>query len=265
MAEKINLIPGLNDYLVDIDELKIHFLCDYNPSSNEVILFIHGLACSLDSYRNLFDKDYFPGKSFLLVDLIGFGKSSKHQSFSYTMEDQAAIIEKLFSLLPEWNINIAAHSMGGALALLFSDDFYRRVKSFTNIEGNLISEDCGIFSRGVANLTFDEYRNKLFKTQMIEFKEHPQLRFAETTPVAVHKSAVSLVEWSDSGELLNIFNSLTCKKCYIYGEENKNTPIINRLDLIDKYVISSSGHGMMTENPEEFYSTLAEFILRVKE
>ncbi|MBA4317678.1 MAG: hypothetical protein C0412_04690 [Flavobacterium sp.] len=256
----MNLIPGLNNYLVDIDEFQIHFLCDYNPSSDEVFVFIHGLACSLDSYRNLFDKDYFPGKSLLLVDLIGFGKSSKPESFSYTMEDQAAVIEKLFSILPQWNINIAAHSMGGAVSLLYSPGFMKRVKSFANIEGNLISEDCGIFSRGVADLSFEEYRNKLFKTQLIELKEHPQLRFDETTPYAVYKSSVSLVQWSDSGELLNKFNALRCKKCYIYGEENKNTPIINRLDLIDKYVISNSGHGMMTENPEEFYSKLSQFI-----
>lgn len=258
--EKINLKPGLNDYLVDINSHKIHFQCCFSPLSSDVVLFIHGLACSHESFRNVFDKDYFPGKSLLIVDLAGFGKSSKPDSFSYSMEGQASLLEKLLSLLPEWNIHIAAHSMGGAVALLFSAALMKRVLSFANIEGNLIAEDCGIFSRGVADLSFDEYRNRLFRTQVVEFKEHPQLRFNETTPTAVYKSAVSLVKWSDSGELIKTFNSLTCRKCYIYGEENRNTEIIKHLDLIDKYEISNSGHGMMTENPIEFYTTLARFI-----
>jgi pimeloyl-ACP methyl ester carboxylesterase len=258
----INLKPGLNDYFVEIDNHKIHFRCDFSPDSNEVILFIHGLACSHESFRNLFDKPYFPGKSLLISDLAGFGKSSKPESFSYYMEDQASILEKLLSLLPAWNIHIAAHSMGGAVALLFSADIMSRVKSFANIEGNLISDDCGIFSRGVANLSFEEYRDSAFKISQTEFKGHAQLRFEETTPLAVYKSAVSLVKWSDSGELIKRFNALTCRKCYIYGEENSNMAVFKYLTSIDKYMISRSGHGMMTDNPDEFYSVLAGFIIR---
>jgi pimeloyl-ACP methyl ester carboxylesterase len=258
-----NLIlkSGLNDYLADIDNHRIHFLCDFTPSSNEVVLFIHGLACSHESFRNLSDKIYFPGKSILILDLAGFGKSSKSESYSYSMEAQASLLEKLLSLLPEWNIHIAAHSMGGAVALLFSSDVMKRVKSFANIEGNLISEDCGILSRGIADLPFEEYRDKLFKTHQSEFKGHSQLRFNETTPFVVYNSAASLVKWSDSGELIKRFNALTCKKCYIYGEENQGMTVLNYLGPIEKYMISKSGHGMMTENPTEFYTVLTGFIL----
>ncbi|RJP63072.1 MAG: alpha/beta fold hydrolase [Ignavibacteriales bacterium] len=254
------LQKGIQDYFLNIQQHRIYFNCRYLPESKEVILFIHGLGCSSDSFRNLFDNDYFPDKSLLVIDLPGFGKSSKPENFSYSMEDQAVIIEQLFMLLPEWDIHIVAHSMGGAIALLFSDNFFSRIKSFANVEGNLVSEDCGMLSRGIANITYEEYKTNLYLKHLSECQNHQQLRFEESTPLAIHKSAVSLVQLSDGGELLNKFKNLKCKKSYFYGDQNKEMPVINRLDFVSKFMISGSGHGMITENPKEFYSVLSEFI-----
>ncbi|MFH0736774.1 MAG: alpha/beta fold hydrolase [bacterium] len=256
----MNLKTGINEYLINIKKHKIYFKCKFNPNSNEVVLFIHGLACSLDSFRNVFDEDYFPNKSLLLVDLAGFGKSSKMETFSYLMQDQALIIEELLTHLPHWNIHIAAHSMGGAIALLMLPNILSRVLSFSNIEGNLVSEDCGALSRGISSISYEKYKNDLFPKQLIEFEGHQQLRFEETTPFAVYNSAKSLVEWSDNGKLFNMYKNLKCKKCYFYGQENKDMPILNKLNFVQKYIINNSGHGMMTENPKEFYSNLKKFI-----
>ncbi len=254
------LQKGIQDYFINIQQHRIYSKCKYLYESSEVILFIHGLGCSSDSFRKLFDHDYFPDKTLLVIDFPGFGKSTKPENFSYSMEDQAKIIEQLFTFLPEWDIHVVAHSMGGAIALLFSDDFFSRIKSFANVEGNLISEDCGILSRGIANINYEEYKTNIYPKHLLEFQNHQQLRFEESTPLAIYKNAVSLVQLSDGGELLNKFKNLKCKKSYFYGDQNKEMPVINRLDFVSKFMISGSGHGMMTENPEEFYSVLAEFI-----
>ena len=256
----MNLLMGLQKYYTKIGNYNFFFKCKYQPGSNEAILFIHGLGCSGDSFINLFNHDYFPSKSLIVVDLLGFGKSEKPEDFSYSMEDQAKIIEELLKLLPDWNYHIAAHSMGGAVALLFQPNTYSRVSSFANIEGNLVPEDCGLLSRGVISVSYNEYKNDLYKKQLNEFKGHQQLHFEESTPFAVYKSAVSLVKWSDGGELLEKFKNLTCRKSYFYGEENKHMPVLEQLGSVPKYMIGKSGHGMMTENPEEFYSKLAGFI-----
>jgi pimeloyl-ACP methyl ester carboxylesterase len=256
----MNLKLGYAEYSVNLGAHHIHFLCRYAPDSHEVILFLYGLGCSLDSFRSTWEHDYFPGKSILILDLPGFGRSSKPEDFSYRMEDQAKVIEELLSQFPFWKIHIAAHSMGGAVGLLFSPEFFSRVLSFANIEGSLISEDCGLLSRSIAKVSFEEYRDNLYKEQVIKFRGHPHLRFEETTLVALYKSAASLVEWSDSGELLNKFRDLTCRKCYFYGEENKGMPVLEKLNFVTKVMIHNSGHSMMTENPTEFYIKLAEFI-----
>jgi pimeloyl-ACP methyl ester carboxylesterase len=258
----MKLNEGYGKYFANIGQHHIYFQCKFYPASDEAIIFIHGLACSVNSFSNVFDKDYFPNKSLLLIDLPGFGSSAKPIEFSYTMEEQAKLIDDLLHILPFQNFHIAAHSMGGAIALLFSSAIFQRVKSFTNIEGNLISEDCGALSRSIASLSYEEYKNDLFQKQLVEFKDHRQLEFEKTTPFAVYRSAVSLVDWSDSGELLVIFKNLTCRKCYFYGEQNKEMPVLAKLNFVKKYMVSNSGHGLMTDNPEEFYKKLKRFIVQ---
>ncbi len=256
----MNLETGWQEYAADIARQRIHFRCKFDPDAREAMLFIHGLACSLESFRHVSGFDYFPGRSLLLIDLAGFGLSSKTEDFTYTMEDHAGLIEELLSLLPSWEWHIAAHSMGGAIALFFSAETYSRVRTFANIEGNLIAEDCGALSRGIAALPLNEYRTGLFPAQLAEYRGHQQLRFEETNPLVVHRSARSLVHWSDSGELLSKFKTLECRKGYFFGEENQSMPVIGKLDGAKKYMIHNSGHAMTTENPAEFYARLARFI-----
>lgn len=254
------LHEGINDYNILIDDLYLHIKLSYNLSNLDTILFLHGLSCSLDSFRNLFDEDYFPDKNLLLVDLIGFGSSSKPNDFSYTMYDQASVINKLISQLPTTKLHIVAHSMGGAIALLLDENILNNVVSFTNIEGNLISDDCGILSRGVAGVSLLDYQDHLYKKQLEEFKGHHQLRFEDSSPTAIYKSAKSLVNISDTNELLVKFKNIPCRKSYFYGDENCNMLILKLIDFAEKIIVTKSGHGMMTENSKEFYTKLQKFI-----
>jgi pimeloyl-ACP methyl ester carboxylesterase len=152
------------------------------------------------------------------------------------------------------------HEYELAVALLFSPSFHRRVLTFASAEGNLIGDDCGLLSRGISNAAFEDYLSALFRTQLAEFSDHDQFRLGQTNPQAMHQSARSLVRWSDSGELLLRFKRLTCRKCYIWGEKNGSMPVLRRLEGVATYMIPRSGHGMMTDNPEDFYSTLVDFI-----
>lgn len=251
---------GLNNYKIKINGIEISFSCRFIPSSEEMILFLHGLGCSKESFRNVFDKHYFNNKTLLFVDLPGFGESSKTESFSYSMENCAEIIEGVVSLLPEMKIHIAAHSMGGAVGLLFSDKFFEKVISFANIEGNLISEDCGLLSRGIISSCYENYKNSLYISQVKEFAGHDQLKFGSTTPFVLYKCAESLVKWSDSGKLLAKFRSLKCRKCYFYGRLNSGMPVLKKLEGIESVMIEECGHAMMTENPDGFYRKLEQFI-----
>ncbi len=131
--------------------------------------------------------------------------------FSYTMEDQAAVLDRLLAALPPLPLHIAAHSMGGAVGLLLAPATMARVRSFANLEGNLIAADCG-FSRQVAGIPFAEYRDRVFPEQQAALRGDPALRLDHTTATAVHRSSRSPVQWSDSGQLPARFLGLPCKK-----------------------------------------------------
>jgi pimeloyl-ACP methyl ester carboxylesterase len=56
-----------------------------------MLLLLHGLGCSKESYRDIWFRDEFNDYSIISLDLIGFGGSSKSDKFSYKMEDHASV------------------------------------------------------------------------------------------------------------------------------------------------------------------------------
>ncbi len=254
---------GIHFYDRQIEGYRVRFLLDHKPGARDLAFCLHGLTCSKESFRLLPGHPGFSRTSILAPDLVGFGGTEKPADFSYTMEDQARLCETLVNeLYPALPIHIVAHSMGGAVGLLFSPGFYQRVLTFTNIEGNLVTEDCGLLSRGIIGGSFEHYEKRGFERQKRKLTGTKMLRFDLTTPTAAYRSAQSLVQWSDSGKLLEKFRALQAKKAYFYGEENADMKILERLTDIECFQISNSGHEMMLDNPQEFNAKLAAFMYR---
>ncbi len=238
-----------------------------NESGKEFVIFIHGLGCAKESFDDIFVFSRFNDFSLLAIDLIGFGDSSKPKDFSYTMEDQAEICKLLLDEFNPKKVHIVAHSMGGAIGLLLAEKLSDKLVSFTNIEGNLISEDCGLLSRKTISVPIEDFKNKVFdelKSSIAESKDKGLqlwLKWNEKSDtLAFYRSSESLVEWSDSGKLLEKFKNLKIKKVYIYGDRNSGMKVLDDLGDIKKIEISNSGHFVMNDNPEEFYTRLSDFI-----
>lgn len=257
----IQLKDGLHEYDIVVENIRLNFLCDFKPEAENLMIFLHGLACSRDNFRHSLEYQYFANCSLFLPDLVGFGRSSKPDQFSYTMEDQASLVERVMTQIPAVKLHVIAHSMGGAIALLFSPRIFERIHALANIEGNLIGEDCGMLSRGIADVSFQDYQMRGFEEHKTKYSDDSCLQFEKTIPIAVHRSARSMVKWSDNGQLLEKFIRLPCKTCYFWGEKNHDMPILQRLHGVETCMIHNSGHAMMVENPEEFYSKLAEFLM----
>jgi pimeloyl-ACP methyl ester carboxylesterase len=130
------------------------------------------------------------------------------------------------------------------------------------VEGNLIGEDCGLISREVARMPYDRFEKELFafiKTRL-PAGSRPYFALDRASPLAFYRSSVSLVAWSDSGQLLKRFKSLTCGKAYLYGERSAMRATLEKLGSVKKIKIPGCGHFPMHENPERFYSELYEFV-----
>jgi len=228
----------------------------------DFVVLIHGLGCSKEFFAEVFRRSEFRGLTLVAVDLLGFGDSERPAAFSYAMEDQARILETLLDRYPACRLHIMAHSMGGAVGLLFSKSLFERVGSFVSIEGNLISEDCDLLSRRAVRRSFDRFESGFLSRLRKTFQGDDLLRSAldKASPVAFYQSSASLVAWSDSGRLLDRFKGLGCAKHYVYGEQSHPARVLERLEGIEAHGIEKSGHFVMRDNPEAFYSRLSRII-----
>ncbi|MCY6369482.1 alpha/beta fold hydrolase [Clostridium ganghwense] len=238
----------------------------FRKGNNKLIVFIHGLGCSKESFEDVWYSSNFKNYSILTFDLIGFGNSSKPHDFSYTIEEQAEICKLLLDKFQYPTIHIVAHSMGGAVGLLLTEMIKDNLASFINVEGNLIGEDCGI-SRRTAKISFEKFKNNMFNRLKFVAKSSDEsdsklwAKMLETSdPLGFYKTSESLVEWSDSNKLLKIFHSLQLNKSYIYGDKNSQMNILDELIDIKKISISNSGHFVMNDNPSEFYQTIYKLL-----
>ena len=230
----------------------------YSQRGKDLLFCIHGLGCSHTTYRRLEDEAGLRDYSYLAVDLLGFGDSSRPEAASYTMELHADICSGLLQHIPYARLHLVAHSMGGAIALLLPPQILDAAESFANVEGNLIAADCGFASRRAAEVPFETFEAEILPEYRSTTTGDCALELA--SPAAYYRSARSLVDWSDSGTLLDRFLRLPCRKTYFYGEQNRDHPTVSATREVQQVEIEGSGHFMMEDNPEEFYSQLARFI-----
>lgn len=247
---------------------------DYKKGGKALLLLLHGLGCTKESFKDIWNRKEFDDYSILAIDILGFGDSAKPQDFSYLLEDQATLIKSLLDLLVSHdNILVVGHSMGGSIGLLLTEMLGNKVEAFINLEGNLVSEDCGLLSRKTTSVSLNEFKNHVFDELREKFKTSPhkasQIWAAwseKADPLAFYRSAASLVQWSDSGILLEKFLKLPAKKYYLSGDREKQTlrkgKMFERLKHIPLIEIPNSGHFMMNDNPEDFYRILGETIKR---
>ncbi len=234
----------------------------FREQGGELLLLLHGLGCSKESFRDIWFRDEFSNYSIMSLDFLGFGDSSKPDKFSYKMEDQAFVCAEVAKKIFSKKVHIIAHSMGGAIGLLLPPALLNSALTFANLEGNLISKDCGIVSRKTISVSFQKFEKELLPDLEALSKSLGKGRFFlnSALPLGFYKSAESLVRWSDSGDLLSRFKNLPCRKAYFYGEKNSDMDVLHRLNTIEKVMIGRSGHFMMNDNPEEFYSRLRTFL-----
>lgn len=235
----------------------------YRKGGSELILFIHGIGCSKESFEKVWGIPEFEKYSLLTVDLAGHGDSPRPAGFSYSMEAQADACMHLLQSFEFDRIHIVGHSMGGAVALLLAGKLEDKLGSLVSAEGNLIGVDCGLVTRKTISYDLGEFEKVKFGRfiEDNETSEDTSLKLwagmlRKCSPLAFYKSSESLVEWSDSGRLLEFFRMLNTRKAYIHGDRNLKTDVLGRLNGIEKISVSCSGHFIMTDNPCEFYKKL---------
>jgi pimeloyl-ACP methyl ester carboxylesterase len=237
--------------------------------NENLVVFFHGLGCAKENFSGLFDQPALSGPTLLAFDLPGHGESRNLPPETCSMEGMAkAVAADLQELVPRCKrLHLVAHSLGGAPALLLAQEPPIPLASFVNLEANLVAADCGLISRRTAETELEEFRDVKF-ARMIERAGQaadPITRawsgwMAACNPEAMYASARSLVAWSDSGRLLEIYLGLTCPKLYVYGEKSAIPEVLAAVKGTPRREIGGAGHFMMIEEPEILAAVVAEML-----
>ncbi|MHB8931654.1 MAG: alpha/beta fold hydrolase, partial [Melioribacteraceae bacterium] len=97
---------------------EIHINYEKLGYGDKKVVFLHGFGTSLHTWDDV--KELFPVDEFTLylIDLKGFGNSSKPEDDKYTIEDQAKIVKQFVEDINTDSLYLIGHSYGGAVALL---------------------------------------------------------------------------------------------------------------------------------------------------
>jgi pimeloyl-ACP methyl ester carboxylesterase len=98
-----------------------HSICYVQQGAGPVLLLIHGMAGSLDTWRSVIDP-LARNATVLAVDLPGHGASSPGGG-DYSLGSLAAGMRDLLTTLGHDHVTLVGHSLGGGIAMQFSYQF----------------------------------------------------------------------------------------------------------------------------------------------
>lgn len=233
-----------------------------------MVVLLHGFGCAKECFNSIFAEAGIARFSLLAFDFPGHGASSRFDAPSmYSLQAYADIVNLIIDQVAPQKVTLVGHSMGGAVSLIASQG-RKDVFGIVDADGNLVAEDCGIVSRETANQSLVRFRERGFQEFLENLRSSADAAettwahwYAKADPAALHELACSLVEWSDSGKLLDFFRALD-NAVYVYGERDSREYLIPTLkdSLIRVRAIANSGHFMMLDNPDAFSALVAEFV-----
>jgi pimeloyl-ACP methyl ester carboxylesterase len=247
-----------------------HFTIEYScrRGRNGTVLYLHGLGCSKNDFREAFHRPELEAYTLLAFDFPGCGDSPYPEHAALGIDDLVEITHLVLAALRIKKAVLIGHSMGGLVGLLFAERYNAVVEGFINVEGNLAPEDC-FFSRAVAQSDYQQFVTTSFPALKRRLAQEPQIGlriYAKTleqaSASAYFELAPSLVEYSDHGNLVQRFTALSIPTLFMYGSAKQQLSYLPRLKESDCEVaeIPTSGHFPFHDNPLAFYRAVAAFL-----
>jgi len=242
------------------------------------VLFIHGLG---ESGRCFFDAfGLLPGRSLIVPDLLGFGKSEKvetEKDANYSLPRQVEILKALIEYFDLDALTILGHSYGGVVGTyMCRDDDAGIIKKLVNAEG-CIARDTLVESSNAMNALkacgydMEEFGKWLreggFKKRALEdYESASTIKYfdsvIECDPAAFAKTSMELTSRAEgedkdgNNEISEAYRDLKVERVYCAGarpvmNSTKKYITANGLDLRE---FSAVSHWIMLDNREEFYA-----------
>ncbi len=220
------------------------------------LVFLHGLgACSPIYFTRTAVDPALAGRRVLMIDFLGFGISDRPTGFGYTVEDHADSIARALDTLGLSGVDLVAHSMGGAIALVLADRRPDLIGRLVLAEPNL-----GPSPRPrIEPFTEADFVASGFQQALAAVGPQWAATMRLADPVALYRSERALGRGTTPmmGELLL---NLTVPCALVEGErtaELADDPSLRAAGL-PVLVVADAGHTMMLDNPTGFARAIAQ-------
>lgn len=250
---------------LSVDGTALEISAIHRGGDQAPIVFLHGFGSTKEDYADIVRHPAFAGHPFVAFDAPGCGETRcadlSKVSITFQVKSALAVVDQLgFE-----RFHLIGHSMGALASLMLAHAHPARVLSFVNIKGNLAPEDC-FLSRQIFDHPQDDIER--FFDDFIERTRlsptYSSALYAASLRHKVQLGAVSgifrsMVELSDSGDLLDKFLGLPFPKMFMYGEQYASLSYLPQIQAhgVTLAEIEHCGHFPMYSNPQKMWERIA--------
>ncbi|MFD9030719.1 alpha/beta fold hydrolase [Streptomyces sp. NPDC059567] len=246
-----------------LTDVRAHIRWIELPGEGPVRVFLHGLGCTGTSdFAHIATHPALRGGPALLVDLLGYGLSDRPRDFGYGMAAQAAAVARVLDHRGSAGVELIGHSMGGAVAVRLAAARPDLIARLVVAEPNLYPGG-GAFSTPVAAQDEESFVRDGFARMLASVdRSDYAARLRLSDPLAVHRSAVALVEGASpsEGELLA---GLDRPRAFLVGEYSLPDADTERMRAlgVPVFEVPKAGHNLMLDNADGFAEALARALV----
>ena len=259
---------------MNVGEYDIHYL---SYGSGPAVVFLHGSGPGASAYSNFkhnIDTVVEAGHRAVLIDMLGFGYSSKPVGIDYTTELFSSSVKAALDKLGIEQCTLLGNSLGGAICIRLALDFPELVERLVMMApGGIEQRETYFAMPGIAKMVSafvdgDLDRDGLRKVlQTLVFdnshvtQELVEERFCilQTQP----KDVLSRMIIPSMDEQLG---DLQCPVFGFWGQQDEMTPssgaskFLNQVSNCQFLMLSDCGHWVMVEHKELFNKALGDIL-----
>jgi pimeloyl-ACP methyl ester carboxylesterase len=107
-------LRGVHSEFVTVNGYKMHYLVG---GTGRPLVLVHGLGSRAADWANLIPRLIDGGHRVYALDLLGYGRSAQPRDASYSISDQAGMVEGFLNSQHLHKVDLAGWSMGGWIAM----------------------------------------------------------------------------------------------------------------------------------------------------
>ncbi len=241
----------------------------FRPGKKTPLVYIHGLGCDKNDFRQALREPGLRGHTILSIDLPGCGDSPYSTNRHLTIDDLAEIVFQLIKQKITQPVILIAHSMGSMIALSLAKKHPRSIAAMIHLDGTLVvtpklstnkalKQTCAEFSKNVLQEHIERFRLSKNIGQRTYAKQ-----LSKVDAQAYYDYSRSMVVTAKNKRLLKQYLASNIPMIYVCGaNDEKEHSCLNILREHKKQImlIPHSGHFPMHEQSKKFYDLLVKLV-----